>query len=489
MDSAVPVNRRIVLKRAGALAVAFGALEAVGPFSFAPERVGASVVPSDIQFDISDFLAVPPQNYGTDVQFQLPPVHTVFLTAALERTPTRADQAEMNRALSVLEQHYPWGASHLVTFVAYGLPYFGRLPRNLVARHVPRLASDAGRPVLEEARPGPTDVSPANPGISKFRYNVNVGIERNDLLFTLRGDDPGTLSDVLAWFAGSGRLRGRAVASPAWDGLIRFTSSRHMFVQMGLPKAVARQHHLPYAQFLAPRSPMWMGFADQQVNGAGPAPICTFAGTPAARLTTATRGDYFDNGSIQHLSHVILDMLQFFDMDNEEEPPGADGIYTERVQYMFHAPSIAAGHKDPYADGGGPALLPNENRGPHYAERTAQGIGTVGRKRRMGHLSCLQRTSRAADGTPLHIRMDGPGFDAMDVPGGGNLPKLQFTIFVPTAEFFRTLRTSQASLDLQEKYGVAVEDNGLERFLTATRRQNFLIPPRRHRAFPLTELA
>ena len=47
---------------------------------------------------------------------------------------------------------------------------------------------------------------------------------------------------------------------------------------------------------------------------------------------------------------------------------------------------------------------------------------------------------------------------------------------MPSAEFFRTLRTSQASLDLQEKYGVAVEDNGLERFLTATRRQNFLVP-------------
>jgi hypothetical protein len=483
------MNRRTALKRAGALAVAFGALEAVGPFSFAPVRVGASIIPSDIQFDISAFLPVPPQNYGSDVQFQMPPVHTVFLTAALERTPTRADQAEMSRALGVLEQHYPWGAAHLVTLVAYGLPYFDRLPGSLVARHMPRLTSDASRHVLEEARPGPTDVSPANPRISKFRYNVDVRIERNDLLFTLRGDNPGTLSDVLAWLAGSGKLRGHAVASPAWNGLIRFTSSRHMFVQMGLPKAVARQHRLPYANFIQHQSPMWMGFADQQVNGAGPAPICTFAGTSAARLTTAARGDYFDNGSIQHLSHVILDMLQFFDMDNEEEPPGQDGVYTERVQYMFHAPSIAAGHKDPYSDGGGPALLPNENRGPHYAERTAQGIGTAGRKRRMGHLSCLQRTSRAADGTPLHVRMDGPGFDAMDVPGGGNQPKLQFTIFVPTAEFFRTLRTSQASLDLQDKYGVAVEDNGLERFLTATRRQNFLVPPRRHRAFPLTELA
>jgi hypothetical protein len=491
LDSPKRITRRTALKRAGALAVALGALEAVGPFSFAPQRVGASVVPSDIQFDISSFLAVPPRDYGSDVQFQMPPVHTVFLTAALDRTPAPADQAEMNRVLGALERFYPWGAS-LVTFVSYGLPYFARLPGGLtgplVARHMPRLASDASRPVLEEAQPGPTDVSPANPRISKFRYNVDVRIERNDLLFTLRGDDPGTLSDVLAWFGGSDKLRGHPVASPAWAGLLRFTSSRHMFVQMGLPKAVARQHGLPYARYIQPQSPMWMGFADQQVNGAGPAPACTFAGNSAARLTTSVPGDYFDNGSVQHLSHVILDMIQFFDMDIEGSPPGADGVFSERVQYMFHAPPIAAGNKDPFTDGGGPALLPNQNRGPHYAERTARGIGTVGGKPRMGHLSCLQRTSRAADGTPLHLRMDGPGFDAMDVPGGGSVPKLQFTIFVPTADFFRTLRTSQASLDLQDKYSVSVQDNGLERFLTATRRQNFLVPPRRHRAFPLTEL-
>ena len=68
------------------------------------------------------------------------------------------------------------------------------------------------------------------------------------------------------------------------------------------------------------------------------------------------------------------------------------------------------------------------------------------------------------------------------------LPKLQFTIFVPSAEFFRTLRTRQASLDGLHLFGVSPDANGLERFITATRRQNFLIPPRRHRAFPLVEL-
>ncbi len=490
MDSPAHITRRTALKQAGVLAAALGALETVGPFSFAPQRALAATGPSDIQFDISAFLSVPPQTYGSGVRFQMPPVHTVFLTAALNRAPTKADQAEMNRVLGVLEEYYPWGAAHLVTFVAYGLPYFKRLPggRNgrLVSRHVPRLASDTTRYVLEEAQPGPTDVSPANPGIRKLRYNVDVVIEHNDMLFTLRGDNPEILSDVITWFGGSNRLHGRAVASPAWGGLLRFTSSRHMFVQMGLPKAVARQHHLPFASYIQRKSPMWMGFADQQVSGSGPAAICTFAGNSSAHLTTAARGDYFDHGSIQHLSHIILDMLQFFAMESSASEPGPDGEFIQRVQYMFHSPGIAEGYPDPYADGGGPALLPNQNRGPHYAARTAQGIGTHG-QHRMGHLSCLQRSSRAADGTPVHLRMDGPGFDAMDVPGGISLPKLQFTIFVPSAEFFKTLRTSQASLDLQHKYHVDPKENGLERFLTATRRQNFLIPPRRHRAFPLTE--
>ena len=120
-------------------------------------RVGASIVPSDIQFDISAFQAVPPQNYGTDVQFQLLPVHTVSHDRGAGTDASRVDQAEMNRALGVLEQHYPWGATHLVTFVVYGLPSFGRLPGSPLARRVPRrtghlscLHASAGRPT---ARP------------------------------------------------------------------------------------------------------------------------------------------------------------------------------------------------------------------------------------------------------------------------------------------------------------------------------------------------
>ena len=266
------------------------------------------------------------------------------------------------------------------------------------------------------------------------------------------------------------------------------TSSRLMFQQMGLPRKVALDNDLSFADRVNPSSPMWMGFADQQVNASGPAAICTFRGNASARTTTAGAGDYFDNGSIQHLSHVIQDLEAFYAREGEAGSD-EDETYLERVQYMFRSnPPPARGNDDQFADGGGPAFLPNEFKGTDDARAGAAGIGTDENEHRIGHLNALHRSSRAADGTPMHIRMDGPGFDSMDVPGGSNQPKLQFTAFVPNADFFTTMRRNQASPDLARRYGVDDADNGLERFITATRRQNFLVPPRRHRAFPLVEI-
>ena len=490
-DPAGPVlTRRAAIRNAAALVTAMGTLELVGGLAHIPERVaaadvGVAAVLPDIQFDIGAFIS-PAQTLG-GVLMQLPPVHTVFLTARLLRTPNRTDQAVMAQALNRLEAAYPFSAGGLITFISYGLPYFNRLPSSLVASAMPRLTSNTGRFALEEAVPSPTDVSSANPTITKLRFNVPVRIEANDLLFTVRSDDQLHVFDAVQWLSGSNRLNGQAVTSPAFGTLLTFTSSRAMFAQLGLPRFVAGQVGLPFANFINPQSPMWMGFADQHVSGAGPAPICTFAGNPSARLTTAVAGDYFDNAGIQHLSHLILDMLQFFDMATASSPPGEDGVFTERVQYMFRSPAPSQGNPDQFTDGGGPTFIENVNKGVNDALNTAQGIGVVDNEHRMGHLSTLQRSSRATDGTPMHIRMDGPGFDNMDVPGASKQPKLQFTVFVPTADFFRTMRRNQASLDLQQQFAVPAEDNGLERFLTATRRQNYLIPPRRHRAFPLVE--
>jgi hypothetical protein len=45
------------------------------------------------------------------------------------------------------------------------------------------------------------------------------------------------------------------------------------------------------------------------------------------------------------------------------------------------------------------------------------------------------------------------------------------------------MRRAQASLDLVDELAVDERRNGIEPFVTATRRQNFLVSPQRHRAF------
>ena len=200
-------------------------------------------------------------------------------------------------------------------------------------------------------------------------------------------------------------------------------------------------------------------------------------------------------------------MEQFLELPNVNPDAPEGETYQERVQYMFRSNQLGTAHglpsegnADQFKDGGGPAFLKNVFQGVNDAAMGAHAAGgkftpqnarqtaTFTGLGRLGHIAALQRSSRAADGTPLHIRMDGAGLDNMDVPDGSVQPKLEFTAFVPSAQFFRVMRANTAALDLQQKFDVDPDDNGLERFITATRRQNFLVPPRVHRAFPLREM-
>jgi hypothetical protein len=499
------VSRRKMLISGGALAAGFAGLEALRSLAVTPARVASPASASlanakahrldlpETQFNIGAF--TPPAVTINNVLVAFGPVFTLFATATLMSAPSREDQDELARALDEIEDAYQFSPAGVFTFVAYGLPYFARFPGKLFGAKVPRLLLDETRFALEEAMPSPTDVSPANPGITKKTFNVPVQIEANELLFTIRSDNTANVWDVLAFLGGSDMLAGMKVPSPRLKCGLTFTGTRLMFVQQGLPRKVAEQNNLPFASLINPSSPMWMGFADQQVDATAPADDVTFVGADGIHFTTAQKGDYFDSGALQHLSHDILDMRQWFDL-NAADVPGGDGTFLEHVQYMFRAdPPPSHGRVNQFTDGGGAAFLPNVFQGFGDAARSAAGIGTEPEtpggptQHRMGHISCLQRSSRTADGRPIHVRNDGPGFDSLDVPDGTKQPKLEFMVFVPTAEFFRTMRANQASLDLQAKFNVAETDNGLERFITSTRRQNFLIPPRRHRAFPFAELA
>ncbi|HEX5115136.1 MAG TPA: hypothetical protein VFW65_08055 [Pseudonocardiaceae bacterium] len=490
------LGRRTVLK-AGAMGTAATFLAMLDEIAWSPTRPAvAATTPPDIQFDLGPYIAPATSVDGVMVQF--PPIFTIFQTIDLLRTPTLDEQTTFENALATIEAAYPFDPSGVMMIVSYGLGYFSWLPFGMGAggvafANIPRLTKDNTRFALEEATPAPTDAG--QPGIVKRKFDFTPELGGTDILITARSDTQANLTDALGWLAGSNHLAGERLHSPSLPFI--FNEQRLQFVQQGLPKRMAELDDLYYQDRINHESPMWMGFADQQTSATGPGSAVTFGGGNAGmNLATATPGSYFDNGAIQHLSHTILDLEAFYARAGEA---GAveDETYLERVQYMFRSnppPSLGNG-SDPFLNGGGPAFLNNVFKGIDDAAQNAQGIDTLNNAHRLGHVSALQRFTRADDGTPLHIRMDGPGMDKMDIPStlvvpgtNGTVPKLQFSIFVPTADFFATIRTDQASLDLQTTFAVNPLDNGLERFLTATRRQNFLCPPRRHRSFPLLEL-
>jgi hypothetical protein len=529
----VAFSRRSALKRGAATLFLLSQAAVFEQLALAPVRPAAAATGfSDIQFDLGQFIR-PAQVFNDgagNVTAQFGVTFALFLPAKLNRTPTVADQTTLANALNTIEASYPASPSGLlIGSVSYGVPYFNRLPQTLVHAHMPHLLSNPNRFVLEEAIPMPTDVvggfvggpNALIPGVTKDRFNIDVVIENNDVLFQFRSDSVTNLAAIPLWFQGSNNLNGRGVPSPAFNGLFSFQQPRIQFVQPGLPRKMADQYGFEFAPRINPDSSMAMGFVDQQTNASGPPQIVTFVGNSSAKLTDAQPGDYFDNGSICHFSHVIEDLYQFYALPNQDSRRPDGEPFTERVQYMFTSNQLgtpngipAAGNTDQFTGGGGPAFINNVFQCPNSAMLEAQdSAGTFSPANqslsatftgtgRIGHNAGLQRVSRASDGTPIHIRQDGPGLDTMDVPafqlfpGQGSFApgsyqfKLQFLIFVPSADFFVQLRTAVAAQDLQHQFlADHDDDNGIERFLTATRRQNFLTPPRRHRAFPLLELA
>jgi len=522
-------SRRTALK-AGAGAMLTSQALLLQELAFLPTRTALAASFSDIQFDIGRFLTQAPSVFndgGGNVVAQFGPIFTMIAPARLTRNPSRADQTTLANALNTIESIYSAAPSGvLIAAVAYGVPYFNRLPQALVQSRMPRLTLNTNRFVLEESPVFPTDVSPANPGITKDRFNNQVRIETNDLFFELRSDSTYILNDVLTWLEGSNSLEGKQIASPAFNGLVQFQTPRLMYGQMGMPRrvfdAAAQSNPTLYEYHTRVNhiSSMNMGFVDQQSNASAAAGDVIFASTGAGRgITTARAGDYFDNGAIAHLSHDIEDLYQFYSLPNQDTRHPDGEPFTERVMYMFRANQLGTthglpseGNSDQFTDGGGPSFLNNVFQGNNSVVNEARASGgtfgpgnqtqdaTFTGLGRIGHIAGLQRAGRTASGAPLHIRNDGPGFDSMDVgsfqlfPGrqtvaaGSNQPKLQFLAFVPSAEVFRAMRVGVAAQDLVAQFGVDDDDNGLERFITATRRQNFLVPPRRHRAFPLLEL-
>ena len=304
----------------GAAAAGLASLDSTSLFQRLAHAAPAAL--PDIQFAIGRYLgpAVRKSEAGAPkggTMFGFGPTYTLFLTARLNRTPSQADRLTLEKALSTIEQRYAFRASGVFTYISYGLPYFSRLPAGperprWSAAHLPRLLGDPPARCWRRRCPAPTDVHPDNPGITKRRFTVPVRIEAERPTVHLPqrpGDDPPGRAGLVR---GSGAGRASRSPSPAFAGLL----NRHLAAGTCSPGRAcpgrSRTKQLPYASYIHPESPMWMGFADMVADASGPPEICTFQGNPSARLTTEKGTGYFDNSSIQVLNHVILDLMDWY---------------------------------------------------------------------------------------------------------------------------------------------------------------------------------
>jgi hypothetical protein len=191
-----------------------------------------------------------------------------------------------------------------------------------------------------------------------------------------------------------------------------------------------------------------------------------------------------------HLSHLYLDIDTWYRSFD----------YNTRTKRMFspRTPAQAAGT----------VTVPNGAAQVANLTDVKQDAATL---HQSGHNSLLQQATRLgasitdnygrprAKGTAVPLRED---FNTLDdpfawAPGGvgpANKPGMHFVAFVPGHHLFHRARLAMDGVlpdgtDLrQAPYSIPARDSGINGMMRASHRQNYVIPPRRNRSFPLVEL-
>jgi hypothetical protein len=413
------------------------------------------------QYQVADYgMRVQPDPESA-VVVSIPPLWNLVITATLTHAPGVREQQRLEAALRAVEAAYSYSPAGVFALVAYGLPYFHSYIRPQVFEtHLPYMAdtpdaADAkGMPVLVDAIRFPSDPP-------------SMVLEANDIVFHLRSDTLDHLLDVQrALLEGSGKLAGRPAPSANVADLFHVTSKRTGFVGAGLPRRMAEQARLKVAPLIPDSAPLFMGFTSSQQAGQAKEVAVSFDGRPdplVPPLTTAHPTHYFAGGTTLHLSHLIEDLDAWYTFS-----------YDERVARMFHfdAPAPA-----------GRVAVQTMWINPNTTELDAQQRGVI------GHNEAVQRGSRTREGQALQLRVDFNTLDAMDVEDQSTAtPGVHFLAFTPGSPIFHRSRLGMDDPELATRHGVEAKANGINAFIRATRRQNFLVPPRVHRAFPLIEL-
>ena len=431
------------------------------------------------------------------IAVEVPALHDHVIIARLNVSANakalQRAQHHLESVLLDLEHRFSPTPSGLGIAIAWGLPYFHHyipsldktssffragtayptyLPVDLVTSKM------EGRTVyaVQDARTFPSDQPP--PGFGPVR------LEQNDVAVLLRSDSLANVYTGFNTIFGSG--------SSQAGSLFKVTSIRQGFSgggfygQQGLPSKLALAANIPGAKSIPPNAQGFLGFATSLSANMGPGIIANLETLPG--VTDQWPHGYFRQGTTMQLSHLFQDLATWYGQ-------GFPG-FADRVRAMFK-PGLSAGE-------GTLALNP-----PTELSETDV-VHDVQRYHAYGHSGSMQPIVRQASpttsnygltypaGTAVSVRGD---FDTLDNPfhytsdptGDRYSPKpaagLHFIIFQPTIGNFNRTRLamdghySDRTLDVPPRSHNA----GINAVLHTTHRQNFLVPPRIHRSFPLAE--
>ena len=441
---------------------AAGALSAGGIYELvdqlsgeAPKRVAPPSQRPDEQH-LLDSVSVIVDN---EVEVVVPPLHHQLLTANVRADDLRAAQRELSDALDELDRTYEQTPAGLGVTVAYGLPYFERRVPEAWRTHAP-YDLRARKPALLPAVRFPSDPH-------------ETLLEENDVAILLRSDS----RDHLAHAAGVLDLDSLDV-----------TSIRRGFVGGGLPKKVSMAAGIPGADLVPASAQLFLGFTSTQKDALGPRLI---ANHETLGFVDLGPKHYFRQGTSMHVSHLFEDLEAWY----------LNFDFRERVATAFRPdqPELREGTLTV------PQPLKRADS-PRGVEREFRTQGRIGHSSAIQTSSRLQRDHVATDGTiykrgtAIPQRAD---FNTLDNPfdwsSRRNVDQMQpgpraglhFVVFNPSSDdFHRNRRAMDGVLPDGTRLPLEARERnqGFNSVLRTTHRQNFLVPPRRHRSFPLAEL-
>ena len=467
------LTRREVLAGAGAGALAAaGIYELVDRLTDAPARRPAGTLPPEQH--VLDGLEVIEDD---GVEVVVIPLHHQVVTARLRvgegRAALRDAKAELDAALRRLERRFDNTPAGLGVTVGWGLPYFRRYVPRHAERHVPldlRASKVEGKPVraLLDAIRFPSD--PAE-----------TILEDNDVAILLRSDRREHVA------AGAQALFGDV------DGMWELTSVRKGFVGGGfggarsLPKKMALAAGVPGADLIPDGAQLFLGFTSTQRAGLGPRRI---ANLETLGISDGGPRGYFRQGTHMHLSHVFEDLEAWYiNFDHAER---VATTFRPRLDVRRDQLTVRQDPEDVVDVAG--------NR------RDFRAGGVIGHSASIMTSSRLFADVRGADGelyrkgTAIPQRAD---FNTLDNPffwtaeperdNFSEQPRagLHFVTFNPTSDDFRRNRLAMDGVlpdGTKLPFEPRARGQGLNSVLRTTHRQNFLVPPRRNRSFPLVEL-